>query len=732
MVPLPQALRILLDLAQALDALHRNGILHLRVRPACVRIAGGAEPADAPVARLLAAEALLTEEAVQAPSSEPQDPRYTAPELTGRTAAHADARTDLYLLGLLGWRLLAGRLPFDAVDPLGWLHAHLAVQPSHLKTQRPDVPQPLGELLRSLLAKSPADRPASARAVAHDLRRCLDALSLPQHVHGVAQDVALRARHARFQPPRALVGRAVERNLLREALARASQGAVEAVALIGSSGIGKTALAADLKPDVLGLGGLFAMAKSDQLGSARPFALLADLLEALGQQLLRAPRPVAALGPDGGALAALSPQLAAALGLNAADSAVPSAHARQRLLVALVRLLAALGREQPVVLVIDDVQWSDADSLALLAGALSDRAVQRVFLLMLERSDTGWTARSDELVRPLRPQTVALRPLGEADVGNWLALALPGGLQQPAQALARIAARSAGNPMFLGQLVKTMVLQGQLVPDAGGRWQLDEHSPAWDALPDSVLEAASRGVHALGPADAELLAYAARLGTRFDARLLASLTGRDLARTEDALRAAQAELLLEAVNDSPGSDGKLWRFAHDRLQQAAYELAPGDASLRLHLRIGRTLRDAAEPGQLFETCRHLNLAVHLLEPGELPGLLRLNHEAGRQARERAGFAQYAALMRCAVALLPQCALDAAECRVLLHDAAEALVLELDFDAGDACLAQAEAIAGDPLETARGAELRMQWLIAQERTEEAFRLGLAALARIGLR
>ncbi|RYF40841.1 MAG: GAF domain-containing protein, partial [Comamonadaceae bacterium] len=119
-------------------------------------------------------------------------------------------------------------------------------------------------------------------------------------------------------------------------------------------------------------------------------------------------------------------------------------------------------------------------------------------------------------------------------------------------------------------------------------------------------------------------------------------------------------------------------------------------------------------------------------PRLAPGLLRLNHEAGRQARERAGFAQYAALMRCAVALLPQSALDAVERRVLLHDAAEALVLERDFEAGDACLAQAEAIAGDPLETARGAELRMQWLIAQERTEEAFRLGLAALARIGLR
>ncbi len=722
-VPLQQALRILLDLAQALDTLHRNGIVHLRIRPACVRITGDAEP----VARLLVAEALLTEEARLAPPEEQQDLRYSTPELSGRMAARVDARTDLYLLGMLGWQLLAGRLPFDAADPLGWLHAHLAVQPPHLKTQRLDVPEPVAEQVRSLLAKSPADRPASARAVAQDLQRCLDALRLPPHLQGDAPG----ARHARFQPPRVLVERAAERKLLRAALARTGLGAVEAVALIGFSGIGKTALAADLEPDVLAMGGLFAMAKSDQLGSARPFAMLADLLEALGQQLLRAPRPVAALGPDGGALAALSPQLAAALGLQATDSAVPSAQARQRLLAALVRLFAALGREQPVVLVVDDVQWSDADSLALLAGALSDRAAQRVLLLLLERCETGVTPRSDALVKPLQPELMVLRPLDEAGVGQWLALALPGGLQLPAETHARLAARSAGNPLFLGQLVKTMVLQGQLLPDAGGRWQLDAYSPAWDALPESVLEAASRSVQAMGPADAELLAYAARLGARFDARLLASLTGRDLARTQDSLRAAQTELLVDAVRDGDGPGEPLWRFVHDRLQQAAYELAPGAAGLRLHLRIGRALRDAAQPDQLFDTCRHLNLAVDMLDPGELPGLLVLNHQAARQARARAGFAQYAALMRCAVALLPHSPMGAGERRGLLYDAAEALILERDFDAGAACLEQAEALGGDPLEAARGAELRIQWLVAQERTQEAFHAGLAALASIGM-
>lgn len=719
-VPLLEALRILLDLAQALDALHRHGILHLRVRPACVRIAGNWEPA----ARLIAAEALLAEEAARSSGSENQDLRYSAPELSGRTSERADARTDLYLLGLMAWRLLAGRMPFEAADPLGWLHAHLAVQPPNLRDFRPEVPEPIAGLVQSLLAKSPAARPASARAVVDDLRHCLETLRLAPDRQGMA----LKAQHARFQPPRELVGRADERRALREALQRADDGAVESVLLLGPSGIGKTALATDLEAEVLARGGLFAAAKADQLGSTRPFAALADLLEALGQQLLRAPRSMEALGPDGGALAALSPQLAAALGLHAGYGDVPSAQARQRLLAALVRLLVVLTREQLVVLVLDDLQWSDADSMALLAGALSDRGVRRVLLLMAERSDTGRTAHGEELARQLRPVTLALRPLDESEVGRWIALALPGELEQPVTTLARLAARSAGNPLLLGQLVKAMVLQGQLVPDTAGRWSLEERSSTWDTLHESALDAAGCAMQALEQADAELLAYAAHLGARFDTRLLAVLTGREQAEIEATLRAAEAESLVEPASDG---GGHLWRFAHDRLQQAAYELAPPAASLRLHLRIGRVLRDAADRGQLFETCRHLNIASQLLEPSELPGLLRLNHEAGRQARARAGFAQYAALLRHAVLLLPLCKVAAPERRAVLHDAAEALLLERDFDACHACLEQADALAGDPLEAARGAELRIQWLIAQERAEEALQLGLEALARIGL-
>eukprot|EP01036_Dinobryon_divergens_P008285 gene8285-11061_t len=74
---------------------------------------------------------------------------------------------------------------------------------------------------------------------------------------------------------------------------------------------------------------------------------------------------------------------------------------------------------------------------------------------------------------------------------------------------------------------------------------------------------------------------------------------------------------------------------------------------------------------------------------------------------------------------------AVECCLEAGLMAEALLLARDFDASATCLEQAEGIVGDPLATARGAELRIQWLIAQERTEEAFQAGLVALARIGL-
>ena len=100
---------------------------------------------------------------------------YISPEQTGQMNRPIDCRSDLYSLGVVFYQLLAGRLPFEAEDAVGWLHCHVARQPRPLDQVRPSMPRPLIDIVGKLLAKLPDHRYQSAPGLRHDLERCLRA-----------------------------------------------------------------------------------------------------------------------------------------------------------------------------------------------------------------------------------------------------------------------------------------------------------------------------------------------------------------------------------------------------------------------------------------------------------------------------------------------------------------------------------------------------------------------------
>ncbi|GAA4430040.1 AAA family ATPase [Acidovorax lacteus] len=718
-VPLATAVQLLQAVAEALDALHRNGVLHLHLRPTTVRV----QPGTPVRVALLPVDAVPMESASTWDCTAPgHDARYGAPELSGRTANRPGPRTDLYLLGLLAYEVLTGRLPFDAVDALEWWHAHLAVPAPEVSVLRPELPRELAELVAALLSKSPEQRPASTAAVARDLRACVQGLASPQP----GQAVALRSPRALFAQPRLLLGREAEMEALQQALDRVSAGRVEQVCLTGPAGIGKSALAARFLESARLGGARVLSAKCQQQWVPRPYPVVAALLDDLASQGRALPRGV--LGPEAAALVALSPDLAAPLGLPVVGSALPPEQARQRLLTGLVQLLAALVRDQTLVLWVDDAHWSDPGTLSLLDAVLSDRALQRILLLVGLRSDETGAAPARAALASLPGADMPLSGLQDDEMQHWVEAALPGGLAHPAATLARLAQRSAGNPLFLGQLLDAMVAQGQLVPAEDGRWVLDDRASGVAALPASALEAAAARLRVLHGGDAWLLGLAAAHGGEVDAALLAAAAGRSPAQVEATLLRAQAEGLVEPTR------GGRWRFLHDRLQQAAYQGADEPTRQQWHRRLGETLLDRADDGALFEMCRHLALALPLLSSAQRHAFVLASQRAARQAGLSAAFVQQVTLLRGAVAALDdEGTLDDVARRGLLFDAAEALVLARDFEQAAQCLGAAERLlASDTLAQARADELRIGWLVAQERGEDALALGVQALGRVGLR
>ena len=166
LLPEPEVLALAKRLADALTHAHGQGIVHRDLKPANVMVDWAADRVtltDFGIARLEDASATRTGLVLGSPA-------YMAPELLA--GGSADARSDLYALGVLMFQLLAGRLPFEA-DGMGALLRQIATEPApDLMALRPALHADLCACVGGLLAKTPADRPASAS----DLGQSLSAL----------------------------------------------------------------------------------------------------------------------------------------------------------------------------------------------------------------------------------------------------------------------------------------------------------------------------------------------------------------------------------------------------------------------------------------------------------------------------------------------------------------------------------------------------------------------------
>src|SRR5678816_3220156 len=235
-MPVHEFLRLAIRMASELAALHTHGAIHQDIRPSSIRF-DAATGELAPVAPPIATWRMPT-------LSEDSLP-YVSPEQTGQMNRPIDCRSDLYSLGVVFYQLLAGRLPFEAADAVGWVHCHVARQPRPFDQVRPSLPRPLIDIVGKLLAKLPDHRYQSAPGLLHDLDRCLREWSERGAV--VAFPLGERDVSEEFRIPQQLYGRDVESAVLREAFERAAEsGTPELVAVSGYAGIGKSSVVREL------------------------------------------------------------------------------------------------------------------------------------------------------------------------------------------------------------------------------------------------------------------------------------------------------------------------------------------------------------------------------------------------------------------------------------------------------------------------------------------------------
>jgi eukaryotic-like serine/threonine-protein kinase len=622
-LPLDQAVRIAVETCRGLEFAHERGIIHRDLKPGNVWLTGDGTAKIGDFGLAVAVDrSRLTQQGMMVGTVS-----YMPPEQA--MGGEVTAKADLYSLGAMLYEMVTGRPPFLGDDQVAIIGQHINTQAVGPTWHRSDCPRPLEAIIMRLLSKNPDERPNNAE----DVRVALEAIDLvpstgsPTPAEGDANVLDSLAGGV-------FVGRQREMGELKAALEDVLSGRGRMVMLVGEPGIGKTRTAQELATFAGLRGCQVVWGRCHESRGAPPYWPWIHVIRSYVKE--REPEKLSSeMGSGAADIAEIVSDVKERLpGLEPATQINDPEQARFRLFDSIASFLKSASISKPLVIILDNLHWGDKPSLLLLEFLAPELANSRLMIIGTYRDvdlsrQHPLSETLGELTRERLFERVLLRGLSRDDVERFIELV--SGIIPPKSLVQSVYTQTEGNPLFVTEVVRLLVQEGQL----SQKPEADRDS--WEVrIPEGVREVIGRRLNKLSERCNQTLTIAAVIGREFEMRQLARLfddtseaSGQRMSE-DRLLEVIEEGLAARVIEELPDSVG-VYQFTHALIQQTFFNELTTTRRVRLHARIFEVLEELYGDSVEAHT---VELAYHAAEAESLIGpekLVRYSQMAGDRA-----------------------------------------------------------------------------------------------------
>lgn len=630
---LDQTLEIMKQIGQALVKLHGSGIVHGDLKPENIMISR----ADGMPHVTLIDFALSRMKQVQGHEPATGTFYYMPPEKTGMIKQPVDQRSDLFAVGVIGYRMLTGYLPFRGQTLMELLHHQVAVRPEKPSGQNPSVPAIFDDIIMKLLEKEPSRRYQSADGLVFDLNQ------LQQGARCFPIGEGDPSPKPDYLPE--IKGRETELGQLCGIIDSEVQNGTVCL-LAGEAGVGKTKILEAVVHHAKGKGLLVLEGRCVERRNQTPWSLFQDILseymKLFGQYPDHQKESISRMvkeksGDLGSIIIRLYPPARILLGtcpelvsLDLEKDKLRSFHAVLHFILALLRA------EKRMIVILEDLQWVDSRSLALLEGLIRTPNKYGISIFGSFRiNEVDELHPLNGLIRsfagPDHLEVLTIDPLTKQNTDMMIKAIVreePDGFSNLAEFVYE---KSQGNPLYIIEVVNAL-FQKSVLYRQGAQLRFDKNSLDRIQIPQNLQDTILQRINHLEEMDISILRDAAIVGRRFSAGLLLELVQRHGISRRAVTACLDRALANQIIMKDAGISHGRFMFAHARIQEAFYR-GIGDLKTNIHNNIGCLMESGYNRSD--ETSNTLfDLAHHFIEGANEPKILQYAYPAGLTALNR--------------------------------------------------------------------------------------------------